>query len=167
MPLFRSKRSLLERHLSDLKDSSPAVRMRAAHELANLGDAKAIPHLVGALSDRDKKVRWRAAYALGDFGEMGYDEAYEALLSRLEVEEDWNVRRIILMTFRNWDERAVKPLIAALEDESEYVRRYAAMTLGLKRSREAVPHLKRRMEKDESKDVRDYAKWALEEISGS
>ncbi len=167
MALFRSKEGHLERYLSELKDPSPEVRRRAAYELSNLGDAKAIPHLIKALSDNDKRVRWRAAYALGDFGEMGSDEAYEALLSRLEVEEDWNVRRIILMTFRHWDERAIKPLIHALEDESKYVRRYAAMTLGLKKSKEAVAPLERLLEKEESKDVRDYARWALEEINKS
>ncbi|MFQ5816038.1 MAG: HEAT repeat domain-containing protein [Candidatus Hydrothermarchaeaceae archaeon] len=169
MALFRSKESPLERFLSQLKDPSPEVRRRAAYELSNLGDDRAIPHLIEALSDADKRVRWRVAYALGDLGEMGLrsDDAYEALVSHLEAEEDWNVRRIIVMSFRHWDERAVKPLINALDDESKYVRRYAAMTIGLKKSKDAVGRLERLIETEESKMVRDYAKWALGEINKS
>ncbi len=167
MALFRSKEGHLERYLSELKDPSPEVRSRAAYELSNLGDAKAIHHLIKALSGNDKRVRWRVAYALGDFGEMGFDGAYEALASHLKAEKDWNVRRIIVMALRHWDDRAIKPLVHALEDESKYVRRYAAMTLGLKRSKEAVVPLEMLLEKEESKDVRDYARWALEEINKS
>ncbi len=140
------------------------MRRRAAYELSNLSDTRAVPHLIEALSDSDKRVRWRVAYALGDFGEMGSDEAYEALVSHLEREKDWNVRRIIVIALRHWDERAIGPLIKALDDQSEYVRRYAAMTLGLKRATESVAPLKKLAEKDESKMVRDYAKWALKEI---
>lgn len=167
MPLFSSKADRLEKYIADLKDPSPEVRRRAAHELAELGDPKAIPHLIEALSDVGKRVRWRAAYALGDFGEMGYDEAYESLVSHLAREKDWNVRRIIVMALRYWDERAVEPLIHALDDESKYVRRYAAMTLGMKRTKQAEPLLKKLAEEDESKEVRDYAKWALGEIRKS
>jgi HEAT repeat protein len=166
MALFRSKKNF-ERYISQLKDRDPDVRRRAAKELADLGDKRAIPPLVNALSDGDKKVRWRVAYALGDFGEMGSEEAFKALVSRLEIERDWNVRRIIVMTFRHWDKRAVKPLIDALKDESAYVRRYAAMTLGFKKSKEAVGGLKQLLEKEESKEVRDYAKWALGKIEKS
>jgi HEAT repeat protein len=164
MPLFHTK-GKLERYLSLLKDPDPDVRRRAAHELSNLGNPKAVPHLIKALSDKDKKVRWRVAYSLGDFGEMGSDKAFEALVRHMEDEVDWNVRRITVMTLRHWGKRAVQPLISALGDESKYVRRYAAMTLGFKKSKEAIPHLKRLIEKEESKEVVDYAKWALEKIN--
>ncbi|MFQ5800173.1 MAG: HEAT repeat domain-containing protein [Candidatus Hydrothermarchaeales archaeon] len=164
MFLFHSKDGLLKRHVSDLKNSDPEVRRRAAYKLYNLGKSDASPHLIRALTDPDKRVRWRVAYALGDFGETGHDAAFEVLVSHLDAEEDWNVRRIIVMALRHWDKRAIKPLINALSDESEYVRRYAAMTLGFKRSKEAVPPLKRLIEEDGSKEVRDYASWALEEI---
>lgn len=165
MTFFRSKDTLFKKYVSELKDADPEVRRKAAYELSNLGKPEAISYLSEALTDPDKRVRWRVAYALGDFGETGYDEAFEALVSHLEAEEDWNVRRIIVMALRHWGKRAIEPLINALSDESEYVRRYAAMTLGFKRSKKAVPHLKRLIEENGSKEVRDYASWAMEKIN--
>jgi HEAT repeat protein len=47
------------------------------------------------------------------------------------------------------------------------VRRYAAMTLGFKKSKEALEPLKRLLEKETSKEVRDYAKWAIRKIEKS
>ena len=68
------------------------------------------------------------------------------------------------MALRHCDRRAILPLILALEDESEYVRRYAAMTLGFKKAKEAARPLKKLLEKETSKEVRDYAKWAIRKI---
>lgn len=163
MAIFRSRKTF-EKYARELKDSSPDVRRRAAQELADLGSPDAVPHLTSALSDQDKKVRWQAAYALGYLGEEGSEEAFKALASRLEIEPNWNVRRVIVMTFRHWGKMPIEPLIRALEDESPYVRRYAAMTLGYKKSREGLKPLKRLLEKEDSKDVRDYAGWAVEKI---
>lgn len=163
MALFRSKKRFGE-FLKKLKDPDPEVRRRAAQELADLGNPEAVAHLIDALRDKDKRVRWRVVYALGDFGEMGSEEAFEALVSHLEIEPDWNVRRVIVMTFRHWGKMPLKPLIEALGDESPYVRRYAAMTIGYKKSREGVEPLKHLLEKEKSKEVIDYANWALRKI---
>jgi HEAT repeat protein len=165
MVFFRSKKGVFERLVTELKSSDPEVRSRSAQKLSELGKEEAIPHLISALTDSDKRVRWKVAYALGDFGEMGYDRAFEAIVSHLDAEEDWNVRRIIVMTLRHWDERAIPPLIKALSDESVYVRRYSAMTLGFKNARQAVSLLESLASSDSSEDVRDYAKWALEKIN--
>lgn len=162
MALLHSKK--FEEYLKKLKAPDPEVRRRAAQELADLGDKRAVPYLINALSDEDRRVRWRVVYALGDFGERGSSEAFEALVSHLAVEQDWNVRRIIVMTLRHWDRKAIEPLINALKDESLYVRRYAAMTLGFKKSQEALEPLRRLLEKETSKEVRDYAKWAIRKI---
>jgi HEAT repeat protein len=109
-------------------------------------------------------VRWRVAYSLGDFGERGHDDAFFALIGHLKREKDWNVRRIIVMALRHWDERAINPLMKALSDESGYVRRYAAITLGFIKADAAQKLLKKLAAQDDSKDVRDYAGWALREI---
>ncbi len=77
------------------------------------------------------------------------------------------MRRIIVMALRHWDERSIPPLMIALFDESDYVRRYAAMTLGFKRTAKAAPILRELAEKDPSKEVRDYSRWALEKIEGA
>lgn len=154
-------------HLEKLKDPDPEVRRRAAQELADLRDRKAVPHLINALGDKDKRVRWRVVYALGDFGEGGSEEAFNALAAHLKTEPDWNVRRIIVMTFRHWGKMPLKPLIEALGDESPYVRRYAAMTLGHKKAREGIEPLKKLLEKENSKEVIDYANWAIRKIEKS
>ena len=150
--------------LEKLKDPDPRVRSRSAQELADSGDRRAVPHLINALGDKDKRVRWRVAYALGDFGEMGSQEAFNALAAHLKTEHDWNVRRIIVMTFRHWGKMPLKPLIEALGDESPYVRRYAAMTLGYKKARDGIEPLKKLLLKEESKEVIDYANWAIRKI---
>jgi len=166
MKLFGS-RDALQQVLQDMKNADPEVRMQAAGKLADLGKVEAVPALIRALSDSDRRVRWSAAYALSDFGEQGHDASYEALVLHLKSEPDWNVRRIIVMSLRHWDERALPVLIRALEDSSAYVRRYAAMTLGFKRAAAALPELKRLTAGDESKEVRDYAAWAVEKIGGT
>jgi HEAT repeat protein len=38
------------------------------------------------------------------------------------------------------------------------------MTLGYKKSKEGVEPLKKLLEKEESKEVKDYAGWAIEKI---
>jgi HEAT repeat protein len=161
---FSSKDKILKKYLSELQNPSPEIRSRAAYELMNLGKAHAIPHLIKALSDANKRVRWRVAYSLGDFGERGYDDAFHALIGHLKSEKDWNVRRIIVMALRHWDERAIEPLMKTLSDKSEYVRRYAVITLGFIKAGAAHKHLKKLAAQDESKAVRDSAGWALREI---
>lgn len=156
-----------EELLERLKDPDPEVRRRAAKELADTDDVRAIPYLINALMDEDKKVRWRVAYALGDFGGGGSEEAFTALAAHLKTEPDWNVRRIIVMTFRHWGKMPLKPLIEALGDESPYVRRYAAMTLGYKKAREGIGPLKKLLEREGSKEVIDYANWAIRKIEKS
>ena len=69
------------------------------------------------------------------------------------------------MALRHWDDRANHPLIKALSDESDYVRKYAAMTLGFKGAEQAIPTLKKLASHDKSKEVRDYAMWALKQIN--
>ncbi len=163
MPLLGSNEKKLKRNIEMLTGPDPEKRSRAAQEISEIGGPRALSQLKRALGDRDKSVRWKVAYALG---EMGTDEAYIALRDHLKVEEDWNVRRIIVMSFRHWDRRAVEPLLKALGDSSEYVRKYAAMTLGFNRSKEAETPLKELLKREKSRDVRDYAKWALKEIEG-
>lgn len=165
---MKKSRADLEQCKETLKDPDPDVRARAAQRLSDLEDPAAIESLIGVLKeDADRRVRWRAAYALGEFGEIGFHEAFEALVEHLRVEEDWNVRRIIVMALRHWDDRAVAPLMDALSDPESYVRRYAAMTLGFKKSRDALLHLDRLSQEDESKEVRDYSRWAAEKIRKS
>lgn len=60
--------------------------------LGNLGDQRAVPALIQALNDTEALVRGHAAWALG---RIGGEAARQALLARLEQEEDTEVRQEI------------------------------------------------------------------------
>ncbi|MFQ5887782.1 MAG: HEAT repeat domain-containing protein [Candidatus Hydrothermarchaeales archaeon] len=146
-----------------LNDPSPVVRRRAANALLETWSRDAIPPLIRALNDKDKKVRWMAAYALGRLGEEGYDEAFDIIAKALD-DEDWNVRRIIALQLRHSDPKVLDPLLKAIKDENPFVRRYAAFGLGRMHNVDAVKQLVGAL-KDDVKEVRDYAGWALDLIA--
>jgi epoxyqueuosine reductase len=60
--------------------------------LGNIGDAQAVPALIGALHDYEPLVRGHAAWALG---RIGGEQAKRALLDALETEGEDEVRREI------------------------------------------------------------------------
>ncbi len=57
--------------------------------LGNIGNAEAVPALIGALDDDEPLVRGHAAWALGQIGSAA---ALEALQRRLPLEIDAEVR---------------------------------------------------------------------------
>lgn len=66
----------------DLRNSSPAVREKAALALGHFGP-KAVPILTQTVRDSDPNVRWAAADALGDIGPAAKD-AVPALVQALK-----------------------------------------------------------------------------------
>jgi hypothetical protein len=60
--------SATRRLVADLRAPDPSVRARTARILGAVADAAAIPALIVALSDTDRKVRAQAASALIPFG---------------------------------------------------------------------------------------------------
>lgn len=146
-----------------LNDPSPVVRRRAVNALLERGSREAIPPLIRALNDKDKKVRWMAAYALGRLGEEGYEEAFDAIVKALD-DEDWNVRRIVALQLRHSNPEVLDPLLKAIKDQNPFVRQYAAFGLGRTHNTGAVKVLVRAL-RDDVREVRDYAGWALDLIA--
>ena len=108
----------VESLIQALNDEEWHVRKYAADALGKIGDEKAVHSLVKALNDEDNDVRWKAVVALGKMRTSAVEPLIEVLKN-----EDWNIRgRAAEALGKIGDERAVKPLIRALDDPYIYVR---------------------------------------------
>jgi HEAT repeat protein len=182
---------LIERLLAKLKSPDVDKRRSAAEDLAEFGDAPAIPSLIEAMQDEDDEVRRRAACALSLLGKpavgplisllshpspkvrclsadalggMEDERVLEALLPCLgDVDEAVRCYTALALGSTK-DERAVQPLINAVKDPVAVVRLCIAHSLGILGSEAAVDTLIEILS-DENKDVREAGVWALEKIS--
>jgi epoxyqueuosine reductase len=78
------------RHSPILRAKRRGLLRNVCVALGNIGDAQAIPALIGALHDAEPLVRGHAAWALG---RIGGAQAYEALEYALEGENNEDVRQ--------------------------------------------------------------------------
>lgn len=146
-PLVR----LVQRH-----DDTNA-RAWACQILGDLGNARAVPVLLGCLADINDQVRARAASALGKLGDkravadlirimladpvpyvriqvvralgaLGDPRALHYLIDALK-DGEWWVRIRVVEALEQLGEQAIEPLYLALEDRDKEVRARAAMTL--------------------------------------
>jgi len=143
--------------LSALKDKDALVRIKAAGELGNIGNPRAVEPLIAALKDKNKTVRFNAAEALGKIGDsravlplvysmntqgehlrvvsdvlvsMNDIRAVPHLIVVLDSDKNADVRsEVVRVLGRLGDCRAIKPLIAALRDRNLDVRYSAAKAL--------------------------------------
>ncbi|KAF5050690.1 MAG: HEAT repeat domain-containing protein [Methanoculleus marisnigri] len=107
-----------------LNDPDRFVRLVAARNLGNIGDARAIEALSGALkSERDSVVRAAVAEALGY---MGSKQAIEPLTLALQDRDEAVKVAAARSLGYIGDLRALEPLIKALSDVDDRVR-YAAL----------------------------------------
>jgi HEAT repeat protein len=116
-----------EEMLPLLADSVTAQRMLAARAFCEIQDARAIPYLIGLLTDPCPLVRVSAAYALG---RNPSPDAVEPLIAQLD--RDWNgyARKGIVWALGNChDLRALKPLWRSLKTDISAVRLWAASSL--------------------------------------
>ncbi len=104
-----------------LKDNNSNVRRFATEALGEIGDPRAIEPLVTALQDEDSEVRGAAAEALDKLGWKPESKEMEAIY--LIAKQEWE--RCVEI-----GAPAVEPLIAALKDKNELVRKAAAEALG-------------------------------------
>jgi HEAT repeat protein len=153
-----------------LGDADPNIRMNAAKALGRIGDAAAVPGLIGrAGSDDDMYVRMASAEALGLIGDRRAVEALSAFVSggpRGEVADRARGAAAEALG-RLGDGRASDTLIGALDDSSEIVRMAAIRALGRLRDRRAVAPLTARLEGDRFESLRSAAALALGFIGGS
>ena len=141
-----------------LGEEDKHVQARAALILGNMGHRRAVEPLIQILGGADYSLRLEAARALEKVGK----QAVEPLIQILKHENrDVRVRAIeILGNIR--DEKAIEPLIRALDDGDILVERGASEALE-KMGKTVVEPLIRTL-KDGIKETRSSVAWALRKI---
>ncbi len=186
-PLEDTAASGLEPILIELEDANPSTRYRAAVELRQIQNPRAIPALVRRLFDDEDTVRRAAAEALevlqwnpdnameralhavvlrkwDSAVELGGD-AVEPLLKALDKFEP-PARKAAAEALGNiGDPRAVDPLMKALSSSDFGIRKAAAEALGKIGDPQAIPALIE-AQSDKFKMVRDAAEQALMRLGG-
>ena len=107
------------------KLNNPEIKAFSASTLGEIGNPRAVPVLVGGLSDEDWNVRRSCAYALTEIGERGVDRIAEALKSSNDDVRYW-VTRIL----ESIGEPGVPYLVKALRDTNKEIRYFSAKALG-------------------------------------
>lgn len=163
--------------IGSLNDSSRKVRTNAIEELSDIraASAETFTALIGALSDSSDSVRADAEEALIELGEHAAMTVTPMLADALTNSESAVTRGHIvdvlgaigeaLVDDRNSGEVVVQPLLEALRDTAEDVRRNAADELGEMRA--TSPEVKTALTHaldDSSEAVREAAKKALRRI---
>ena len=166
--------------IASLNDDSTKVRTNAINELSDMRAAstETFTALIGALSDGSKSVRARAEDVLIELGEdaaavitpMLADALtnIQSSVTRVQVVDVLGGIGEELIDDGKSGEVVVKPILAALRDTDEDVRRNAADELGEMRatSPEVKTALTRALD-DSSKAVREAAKKAIRRIEGA
>ena len=143
-------------------------RMLAARAFCELEDARAIPYLIGLLTDACPLVRVSAAYALG---RNPSPSAVEPLIGQLS--RDWNgyVRKGIVWALGNCrDRRTLEPLTDALKTDISAVRLWAAsalaqmVTISYDVTIAAMPRLIEALRQDPIDAVRSNCAWSIGEL---
>jgi HEAT repeat protein len=166
------------------KKQGDPLRIAAIQALGSFGPeaAQAVPELIRALRDEDRRVRWFAAEALGLIGPDA-ESAVPALIEALRSDavatgdagddgdavKDGPVRLMAAFALGKVGPaaRAVVPeLIAALSGPDSRVRGAAAQTLGQMgpAAREAIPHLIRLVARDRETQGAEYAKGSINRL---
>lgn len=145
--------------LAWLQSSITLERMQAARAFCEVKDERAPALLLPLLDDDCALVRVSAAYALG---RNPTPELVPAAIARLAT--DWNgyVRKGLVWALGNCgDERALPPLISALQYDITAVRLWAASALGQLAQPAAVGPLCDALCCDPSAAVQSNCVWAL------
>ena len=163
--------------IASLNDNSTKVRTNAIDELSDIRAAstETFTALIGVLSDGSDSVRARAEDALIELGEHAATTIAPMLAEALTNSQSSVTRGHVvdvlggigeaLVDDGNSGEMVVEPLLVALRDTAEDVRRNAADELGEMRA--TSPEVRTALTqalKDSSKAVRDAAQKAIRRI---
>jgi hypothetical protein len=134
------------------------ARLQEIEDLGDEDSAKALPKLLGALADKDPRIRGAAAEALGEVGDAS---AVEPLGKMLSGDADSDVREAAAEALGEiGSPNAVPALRAGLKDADEDVREAVVDALGSIGGPDAERVLRQALS-DPDEDVRDAAAAAL------
>lgn len=144
-------------------DESPYVRKYAVWALGNIEDRSAVDALKKSLSDEFWEVRKYAIEALNDLNDF---RAVDPLIGIMQNDPHREVRYEAIEALSDIrDRRAVEPLIATMNNDDDWqIRKKAARALGDIKDRRSIQALTKAL-KDENKEVRSTAAWALGEMN--
>ena len=142
-----------------LASSDPAWRNHAAHVIGKMGADDAVDSLIQTLADTDATVRMKATLSLG---QIGNPKTIPFLIQRFG-DADSMVQSTVNTALEQFGAAAIDPLIGALHDSREWVRKQAAEVLGLLANDRATPALAQLLT-DEHAEVRFAAMSALHDI---
>lgn len=138
--------------------SDAEQRERAFWLLARLGTAGTTPALFKALKDPNANLRGTAARLIG---ESGIKESVTRLVAVLQTDPEPMVRKNAAYALGLLgDATAIRPVVAALKDESSIVRGMAAETLAYIRDPAVIGSLLETLE-DPSAEVRYWGAFAV------
>jgi len=120
-----------------LSDTDPAVRRRAAEELASSSGFAPVAALAAALRDENKGVRDAATRSLTEIGNKNVARAVVEYLSDGNITTR-NLAAELLMRLKD---ESIEALLPYLYDADPNVRKFAVDILGVNGSVQAVPHL--------------------------
>lgn len=120
----------LEELIQKLNDGLDITRSKAAFELRNYKDPRAVESLIKLLrNDLSSSVRTNAADSLGEIGDK---RAVEPLLEAMEKDENDGVRGSAAGALgKLGDARALEPFLLALEGRGRISRETAIVCLGM------------------------------------
>ena len=177
-----------------LNHPNAADRARAAIQIGEIGDRRAVPALIQTLKDRDAQVRLAASEALGKLGDrqavdsliaivrdpnvmvgltvvealgnIGSEKAVETLLRIAQEREGPLSLGAIQSLGTAGGDRSVQALTTALTDRARDVRWVAALTLAHTKSQQALAPLIEALPQAD-RELRRVMVWALNTIDPS
>ncbi len=147
-----------------LSDTDPEVRGTAACNLGLIHDNRAIPHLIMAIeSDQSEDVRAEALLSLAEYSSPEIADCLVAEVYRKKRSRP--PRQEVAKQLRNYNtEQSIEALIALLQDDDVFVRDHAAESL-YRLNRPRLQDVWNKALSDQSPDVQDIAKKALNELN--
>lgn len=116
----------VQQYIACLRSKDFVIRLKAAGELGDIGDSRAVPALIDALNDPDMHVRAEVAGALARLRDA---RAIPALILALVDKEYYKVASQATCALMNIGKPAVQELRKALNSENRAIQKAAATML--------------------------------------